>query len=333
MNELLSITFFNLDNNFYNLTESVLAMKIVFKPYSHNPDFLRIRDFLQETYVVEGDLINWTLERWNYAAYFIRNMFELSMDEWSKTIGIWETEDGEIVSLILNEAVGRGETFFQVNPKYLNMIPYREMFEFAEEKLIAEIDGKFLLRPRISEGDSVLEKIAEERGYIKREDVKETTSSIKLDKDFSYPELLEDYKIMTMAEDNDIIKRTKAFARAFGNWGTENEVQPSSYESLQKSPDYRKELDVYVVAPDNEIVSFCLVWFDDKNKIGILEPVGTDPDHRRKGLAKASNYEAIKRVKEMGAEKIFVGDGQQFYLSIGFQHHQYNNIWERKFEK
>ena len=73
MNELLSITFFNLDNNFYNLTESVLAMKIVFKPYSHNPDFLRIRDFLQETYVVEGDLINWTLERWNYAAYFIIN--------------------------------------------------------------------------------------------------------------------------------------------------------------------------------------------------------------------------------------------------------------------
>ena len=307
-------------------------MKILFKEYDHSKDFFKIRDFLQQTYNDEGELINWTIERWNYAVYFIRDMFELSMEEWSKTIGIWETEEGEIVSLILNEAVGRGETFFQTNPKYQEFITYHEMFDFAEEKLITEIDSNLLLRPRIRKGDNILEKIAKERGYSILKDATETTSIIDLNRDFSYPEIPKGYRIMTMADDNNIVKRTKAFAIAFGNWGTKYEVQPSSYISLQEAPDYHKKLDVYIVAPDEEIVSFCLVWFDSKNKIGILEPVGTDPDHRRKGLAKAANYEAIKRVKEMGAKKVYVGDGQQFYLSIGFHHHQFNRIWEKKFK-
>ncbi len=308
------------------------CMKILFKEYNHDDDFLRIRDFLQLTYRDEGYLLNWTIERWNYSAYFIRDMFELSLEEWSKTIGIWEAQDGEIVSLVVNEAMNRGETFFLVNPKYLDIVDYLEMFEFAEENVKAEIDGKILLRPRIRNGDTILEKIAKERGYSIIADAKETTSEISLNQDFLYPKLPEGYKIMTMAENNDIIKRTKAFAKAFGNWGTEHEVQPHSYEALQKAPDYNKELDIYIVAPDSEIVSFCLVWFDEKNKIGVLEPVGTDPGHRRKGLAKAANYEAIKRVKQKGARKVYVGDGQQFYLSIGFKHKQYSRVWEKVFE-
>ena len=132
-------------------------MKLLFKEYSHADDFFRIRDFLLQTYNDEGELINWTIERWNYSAFFMRDMFENSMEDWSKTIGIWETEYGEIVSLVLNESVCRGETFFQTNPKYKDKIPYQEMFEFAEERIIAEIDGNRLLRPRIRKGDKNLE--------------------------------------------------------------------------------------------------------------------------------------------------------------------------------
>ncbi|MCK4973000.1 MAG: GNAT family N-acetyltransferase, partial [Candidatus Heimdallarchaeota archaeon] len=133
--------------------------------------------------------------------------------------------------------------------------------------------------------------------------------------------------IQSMADSNDIEKRTLTFAKAFGNYGTEDQVQPHSYIELQKCPDYRKDLDVYVIAPDRELVSFCLIWFDEKNKIAILEPVGTNPDHRKKGLAKIVVYEAINRVKKEGAEKIYVGDGQQFYLSIGFKHAYRNIVW------
>ncbi|MCE7748203.1 MAG: GNAT family N-acetyltransferase [Candidatus Heimdallarchaeota archaeon] len=308
-------------------------MKIDFKSYDHDKDFSRIKDFLQQTYVDDGDLINWTIERWNYAAFFIRDMFEFTIEKWSETIGIWENEEGEIVSLVLNEAVGRGETFFQINPSYKDSIPFEEMFDFAEKNLQTEHEGYMILRPRIREGDRQLEEIARDKGYVKREDAKETTSIITLDRDFSYPDLLEGYVIKSMADDDKVVKRTKAFARAFGNWGTKDEVQPSSYLALQKAPDYRKDLDIYIEAPDGEIVSFCLIWYDDKNKIGILEPVGTDPDHRRKGLAKATNYEAINRAKKLGAKKVYVGDGQQFYLSIGFQHKQCYVMWEKKVEK
>ena len=159
-------------------------MKIEFKTYNHDIDFFRIREFLQNTYVDDGDLINWTLERWNYVAFFIRDMFKFTIEQWSKTIGIWENEEGGIVSLVLNEAVGRGETFFQINPTYKNSIPFEEMFDFAEKNLQIEHEGYMILRPRIRESDSQLEEIAKDRGYVKREDAKETTSMIALDRDF-----------------------------------------------------------------------------------------------------------------------------------------------------
>ncbi len=305
-------------------------MKIQLMKYQHKSDFIKIREFLISSYKKTNQPLNWTFERWNYAFYFVRDMFEMPVEDWSDRIGIWENEKNEIVSLVLHEAVNRGETFFQINPDYANLAPLEEMFEFAENKLPFKEKGRFLLRPRIREGNLLLEKIAEERGYKKREDAKETTSEIFLDRDLSYTTLPEGYQIKSMAEENNIEKRTLAFAKAFGNYGTDDEVQPSSYVELQKCPDYHLDLDVFVKAPNNDFVSFCLIWYDELNKIGILEPVGTDPNLRKKGLAKAAVYEAMNRVKDKGAKKVYVGDGQQFYMSIGFEKKYIRYVWEKE---
>jgi predicted N-acetyltransferase YhbS len=82
--------------------------------------------------------------------------------------------------------------------------------------------------------------------------------------------------------------------------------------------------------PNSEIASFAGVWYDDLNRIAQLEPVGTIPKYRRMGLAKAVIYEGINRARKMGANIMYVGSNQQFYLSIGFSVIYSKEIWLKK---
>ena len=103
-----------------------------------------------------------------------------------------------------------------------------------------------------------------------------------------------------------------------------------AYQGLQQAPDYQPSLDIYLVAPDGEYVCFCIAWWDEVNLTASLEPVGTALAHRRKGFARAVVYEAIRRVADLGARRVFVGSDQEFYLSIGFVPTLPAHHWEIK---
>ncbi len=49
------------------------------------------------------------------------------------------------------------------------------------------------------------------------------------------------------------------------------------------------------------------------------------------GLAREVVLEGIRRVAAVGAEKVWVGSGQQFYEAIGFQNKCTSYRWTRKF--
>jgi ribosomal protein S18 acetylase RimI-like enzyme len=100
---------------------------------------------------------------------------------------------------------------------------------------------------------------------------------------------------------------------------------------------YRKELDWLVVAPDGTPAAFCLVWLDEHNRVVVLEPVGTDPDHRRRGLARAAILGALHAARRLGATSARVcarGDddypsARATYQSLGFRRFARNVTFER----
>src|SRR6266540_566829 len=61
------------------------------------------------------------------------------------------------------------------------------------------------------------------------------------------------------------------------------------------------DLDRVVEAPDGSFAAYVLCWLDEENGIAELEPVGTHPDHRRRGLARAASIAALRRAHELGA--------------------------------
>lgn len=316
------------------------------RKYNPETDFLRVRNFLVDTFSLTENPLNWKLERWNYARYFITPMLvtagigapdldaiEAAIQLWNEITGIWENKAGEIVGVVNIEHAdkthsGWGETFIQHHPKYDSTLP--EMLVYAETHLRNK--EKDQVHIPLYDYDESLIAAVQTRGYVRNEKYTLWDSVFNVRDKISKPKLPEGYTLHSMAdEDSDIDKRRKTFGLGFNHPDPKDWPSRLSYDSLQQAPNYREDLDIYVMAPDGEYVACCIGWWDDINKIASLEPVATVPDYRRKGLARAAVYEAIRRAAERGATRVFVGSDQKFYLDIGFELTLPGHHWVKKF--
>jgi len=302
------------------------------KPYS-DEDFIRIRDFLKYTLYQNPSRKNWLTDRWNFGRYFSQTMHG-TFDTWPETVGIWEDENKEIVAVVNSEGeiINRkaGSAFLQLGDRDFSDDFLGELIDYAESTLALTTDEGTFVNVYADEDAFQIQKILKERDY-KLLEWKEPMSCMDVAGCFKV-ELPEGFRI---ADANEVSDWQKGFAhgRAFGYY--KNDVPDDDdaercFRMLRNAPDYLPELDLSVLDPNGEVASFAGIWYDDLNRIGILEPVGTIPKYRRMGLAKAVVHEAINKVVRMGAKRIFVGSDQQFYLSLGFKAVYYKQIWQKE---
>ena len=102
-------------------------------------------------------------------------------------------------------------------------------------------------------------------------------------------------------------------------------VTESSFGNVQASWPYRASLDCVVEAPDRRFAAYCLLWPDDENGVGELEPVGVREEFRRRGLGAAVCTFALHRLYEEGGRHGIVycvtDEACGLYESIGFRRH------------
>jgi ribosomal protein S18 acetylase RimI-like enzyme len=115
-----------------------------------------------------------------------------------------------------------------------------------------------------------------------------------------------------------IVGRVEAHRVAFAP----SELSRKMYERVRRTWPYRQELDCIVETDAGEVVAFCTAWIDEKNAAGLLEPVGTLPDHQRRGLASAVCRAALIALRDAGAHTAQVAfttpQARALYESIGF---------------
>lgn len=300
-------------------------MKITFRHYTSS-DLIKIRDFLVNIYSKVDNQYNWTIERWNFVYSLDRVMNGISVEEWEKRIGIWE-EDGEILAIVNSEGEG-GHAFFQIAKTDISDELFEEMFEFAEKKIAVENHGEVKVFLRIPEGDHQREQMALKRGYMKTE-WNEPISVIAIE-DRPKVTLPKGFTIKTGDELTDA-EKSVAHGQAFGYFTKEIYMKRSQigYGIMRTVPDYRADLDLYVITDCGEVASFCTIWYDKVNQHGILEPVGTHADFQKMGLASSVVAEGLNRIAKEGAKKAFVGSSQDFYKAIGFKQIYNYNIWRK----
>lgn len=150
------------------------------------------------------------------------------------------------------------------------------------------------------EADSVREKLLIARGYQKQPDFLQHMQ-VLLDSPVSLPAVRNGYSVGTTKAD-DLLSLSTAIASVFGT-----EPKPVAvYEALRGDRSYRNDLDIVVKAENGEVVAFCLAWLDETNKVGLLEPVGCHPAHRRLGLAAVAVSTALDRLRGLGARSAVV---------------------------
>ena len=289
-------------------------MNVQVRPYNRQKDFTRVGDFLINTYRPVNPP-NWLQPRWEYMHYLCLPFFDVNQYDLEK-IGIYE-DSGDIVGVVHFED-NLGNAYFEIHPDYTHL--KLDMLEYAEDHLYAELGNKRrYVRAFINDFDSEFESIAESRGYKKNTSSPTYTSQVVISDPFPPIVLPDGFCLKSLEDDNDLHKINRVLHRGFNHPGEPREEDIESRKSVQRAPNFRKDLTIVVKAPDKNFVSFCGMWYEKTHKVAYVEPVATDPDYRFMGLGKAAVLEGIRRCGELGATVAIVGSGQTFYEAIGFK--------------
>jgi GNAT superfamily N-acetyltransferase len=100
---------------------------------------------------------------------------------------------------------------------------------------------------------------------------------------------------------------------------------PDVETRLRQTSLYRPDLDLLVLDTRDRVAAYGLFWFDPETATGLVEPMRTEDDHQRRGLARHLLTAGIDLLAEAGAVRIkicFRPDdpaARGLYLSVGFE--------------
>jgi len=297
-------------------------MPIVSRGYSPDQDLQNIMDFLRDTYLETHTIQNW-----------LPNRFENSHRDLVSDVRIWEKVDGDPQRIV---AMANPEIpflyFIQIHPDHA----------FLEEEIVRWIEDRCAsLKPdpdreqKLSivtlDGNPVREALLRERGFKKGAvygilRVRPVDAPIP---DFAPPE---GFKIRSVVKETDFEEIDKAVRVIFGHgeWFTADVL-----EGIASLSFYREDMDLVAVAPDGSIASFCTFRVDPPSGITELEPMGTHPDYRGLGLAKALLCEGFRRLRRYNLTLLYIGRAadspaaNRLYDSTGFYEENAYHYWSK----
>jgi predicted N-acetyltransferase YhbS len=294
-------------------------VSIEFRQYRHPDDFGPIGDFLIEHYLPKNIDGNWLQPAWEY----MHSHPNLDESELSK-IGVWE-ESGSIVGVVHYES-SLGEAFFQTHPGFAGLKP--RMLDYAEANLRGKTeDGRPYIRVFVNDFDGIFEEHPKSRGYQTERANARPLSMMEISELPPKADMLEGYTLKSLAEDNDLEKIHRLLWKGFNHEGDPPAESIEWRKKMQSGPNFRKDLTIVVESPSQDFVAFSGTWFEPTNRTAFVEPVATDPDHRRKGLGQAAVLEGLRRCAQLGATVAYVGSDLDFYRAIGFERRYVCNCW------
>ena len=238
----------------------------------------------------------------------------------NELVHIWEDETG-IVGIAVNHLFDNTFEVF-TSPKYRGTESEIQMLQIAAATTLYNMqkmdNAEKSVNIDVWNCDATRQQVLSQLGFVQYRiwtDFNERSLSTPIPE----PILPHGFTIRSCTLD-DIENFIVAYNSAFnGKWDAQD-----YREHVMKQPGYNPKNLFVVVAPDGQFTAFTIIWFDEVNKVGLFEPVGTHQDFHRRGLARALMLHCLHLMKERGMKTAKVGHdsenvaAKKLYHSIGF---------------
>jgi RimJ/RimL family protein N-acetyltransferase len=110
---------------------------------------------------------------------------------------------------------------------------------------------------------------------------------------------------------------------------------PDPEPRLRQTSLYRPDLDLVVHDRRDRVAAYGLFWYDPETATGLVEPMRTEDDHQRRGLARHVLTAGVDRLARAGATRIKVcyepdnPASGRLYLSAGFEPDRQTVVFSR----
>lgn len=243
---------------------------------------------------------------------------DVPQETWQSQVRLW-FEDDRLVGWAL---LSLGENTFDVyvSPHLRGDAREHEMLAWSTQEMSA---GGSVQNVWVAEDDDVRIRWLEENGFI-REQAHFIQFRRSLSGPLDGPPLPEGFSLRTSRGPEDARLRSVTSHAAFGSGKPFEEYWPRTLRFMQ-SPVYVPEHEIFVISPNGEVAAFCIVWTDERSKVGNFEPVATHPNFQRMGLGKSLLFEGMRKLKSEGMSEADVGTNHdnapaiRLYESVGFQ--------------
>jgi len=308
-------------------------MKLIQRKYRHDDDQWKIRQFLREVFLLNNrHEFSWPLYRWDYWRWHVNeNIFKFNLEA---AVFLWETVDGKLVAALHPD--GTGEAFLEIHPEFRCPELEVEMMSVAETQFATtQPEGRQQIVLWAHANDPMRQDLLTRRGYSRSKWFPEQQRRRDMREPIPDFQPAEGYTIRTLGDVDEHPKRSWVSWKAFHPDESDEKYEGWDwYRNVQRAPLYRRDLDLIAVAPNGEHAAFATVWFDDVTRTAAFEPVGTHPDHQRKGLGKALMAEGLRRVRDLGATLCTVGSYSEragnLYASMGFMEYDLDEAWVKE---
>jgi len=108
---------------------------------------------------------------------------------------------------------------------------------------------------------------------------------------------------------------------------------PDPEERLRQTSLYRPDLDLVVYDSNDAVAAYGLFWHDPASATGLVEPMRTEDNHQKRGLARHVLTAGLHRLVDAGAERVKIAyepsnaASSHLYLDVGFVPHRHTDIF------
>jgi mycothiol synthase len=307
-------------------------MKLTTRRYQSDDDYWSIRQFLRDVFVQNDRReLGWPLYRWDYWRWFVND--HVCHFNLRAALFLWHTSDGSLAAVLHPD--GPGEALLEVAPTFRSPELEVELMTMAETHYaVQQPAGTQQLTIWAHAGDALRQQVLQRRGYRRGAyPVYQRRRSL----DVSLPTITPPpgYTIRTLGDTAEHPARSwLAWQAVHPDRPAESYTDEGWYRHLQRAPLYRRDLDLVAVAPNGELAAFCTLWFDDATRSAAIEPLGTHPAHRRRGLARAIISAGLEQVRDMGATLCTVDSSSEApgacVVSLGFNEYDLIEPWSKQ---